>query len=51
MVLLRFSPYFKDFINIHEYANKVIGSSGDEMKDTCLTFNLVVYDKYQPRYD
>ena len=26
-------------------------SSGDELKGTCLTFNLVVYDKYQPKYD
>ena len=29
----------------------MIGSSGDEMKDTCLTFNLVVYDKYKLKYD
>ena len=42
---------FKVFINIHDYANYVIGSSGDEMKGTYLTFNLVVYDKYQLRYD
>ena len=46
-----FPLIFKVFINIHEYANKAIGSSGDEMKGTCLTFNSVVYDKYQLRYD
>ena len=42
---------FKVFINIHKYANKVIGSSGDELKGTWLTLNLVVYDKYQLLYD
>ena len=41
---------FKDFINIHEYANKLICITGHEMKGSCLSFNLVpsvvVYDKY-----
>ena len=49
-----FPLIFKVFINIYEYANYVIGSSGDEMKGTCITFNLltyIVYDKYQVRYD
>ena len=51
-VFYDFPLIFKVFINIHKYANEVIGSSGDEMKGTCLIFNLVVYDNYQLlRYD
>ena len=50
-----FPLIFKVFINIHEYANKVIYISGHRMNDICLTFylvpRLVVYDKYQLRYD
>ena len=50
-----FPLIFKVFINIHEYANKVICISGHRMKGICLTFNLVsrlvVYDKFQLRYD
>ena len=46
---------FKVFINIHEYSNEVICISGHGMKGICLTFylvpRLVVYDKYQLRYD
>ena len=46
---------FKVFINIHDYANKVICISGHRMKGICITFylvpRLVVYDKYQLRYD
>ena len=42
-------------MNIHAYANKVICISGHGMKGICITFNLVsrvvVYDKYQLRYD
>ena len=45
----------KVFINIHEYANKVICISGHGINGICLTFNLVPrlvnYDKYQLRYD
>ena len=45
----------KVFINIHEYANKVICISGHGMKGIYLTFNLVprlvVYDKYQLKYE
>ena len=51
MVFYDFPLIFKVFINIHEYANYLIGSSGDEMKGACLTFSLVVYDKYQLKYD
>ena len=51
MVFYEFFLIFKVFSNIHEYAILVIGSYGDEMKDTCLSFNLEVYDKYQLRYD
>ena len=46
---------FKVFINIHDNANKVICISGHRMKGICITFylvpRLVVYDKYQLRYD
>ena len=46
---------FKVFINIHEYADYLICISCHGMKGICLAFNLVprlvVYDKYQLRYD
>ena len=49
MVFFLFFPYFKVFINIHEYKNKIIYISGHGMKDLYLPFNLVqglvVYDK------
>ena len=32
---------FKDFICIHEYANKLICIPGHVMKGSCLFFNLV----------
>ena len=42
-------PYFKFFINIHEYANKIMCTSGHWIKEMCLAFtlvpSLVVYDK------
>ena len=48
--VLRFPHTFKDFINIHEYANKLICITGHKMKGLCISFNLVpsvvVYDKY-----
>ena len=54
-VFYDFPLIFKVFINIHEYANWVICISGHGIKGICLTFNLVprlvVYDKYQLRYD
>ena len=50
-----FSLTFKDFINIHEYANQLICIPGHVVKGSCLSFNLVpslvVYDKYKLRYD
>ena len=49
-----FSLIFKVFINIHEYANYSLHLRLWD-KGICLTFNLVprlvVYDKYQLRYD
>ena len=54
-VLYDFPLILKVFINIHEYANKVICISGHWIKGICLTFDLVprlvVCDKYQLRYD
>ena len=54
-VFLPFPLILKVFMNIHEYANLVICISGHGIKGICLTFNLVprlvVYDKYQLRYD
>ena len=56
--LYYFPLIFKVFINIHEYANdanSVICISGHGIKGICITFylvpRLVVYDKYQLRYD
>ena len=47
--------FFKVFMNFHEYANYVICISGHGIEEIYLTFNLVprlvVYDKYQLRYD
>ena len=44
-----FSLIFKVFINIHEYANKIICIFDDGIKGLCLSFNLVpslvAYDK------
>ena len=46
---LRFSLISKVFINIHEYANKIICIFDHEIKGLCLRFNLVpslvAYDK------
>ena len=44
-----FSLNFKVFINIHEYANKIISIFDHGLKGLCLSFNLVphlvAYDK------
>ena len=34
------TSFFKVFINIHEYANKIIYISDYIRKDMCLSFNL-----------
>ena len=34
-------PYFKVFINIHEYANYIFYISDHRKKGMCLSFNLV----------
>ena len=35
-----FTSFFKDFINIHKYANKMIYKSDNGKTDMCLSFNL-----------
>ena len=41
IVFYDFYLFFKVFINIHEYANKIICMSEHGVKDHCLSFNLV----------
>ena len=41
IVFLCFSLIFKVFINIHEYANKIICIFDHGLKGLCLRFNLV----------
>ena len=53
MMFFTFSLIFKVFINIHEYAYKIICIFDHGMNGLCLSFNLVpslvAYDKQQLR--
>ena len=50
-----FPLFFQIFINIHEYANKIICILDHGIQGLCLSFNLVpslvVYNQKQLRYD